>query len=222
MRIGGKKENETNSRTGRSAGRKLLLTTKKTGIHAGKLLLDLLYPPRCPICDRILSRRERLCCAGCEKKLPRVIGPVCMKCGKMIEREEDEYCEDCRKYAHVFTRGTAAFAYTGAMRHSVYRMKAENRRDYLDFYADAMAPGTDHRGTDALAKKMETRLQSVGAAGKETGRADRNSDRRFMGILLQKDESAENVEPKRAGKKSIRLLYTSEAGKMLSQCIDRG
>lgn len=139
MRIGGKKENEINSRTGRSAGRKLLLTAKKTGIHAGKLLLDLLYPPRCPICDRILSRRERLCCAGCEKKLPRVIGPVCMKCGKMIEREADEYCEDCRKYAHVFTRGTAAFAYTGAMRHSVYRMKAENRRDYLDFYADAMA-----------------------------------------------------------------------------------
>lgn len=139
MRIGGKKENEINSRTGRSAGRKLLLTAKKTGIHAGKLLLDLLYPPRCPICDRILSRKEGLCCAGCEKKLPRVVGPVCMKCGKMIEREEDEYCEDCRKYAHVFTRGTAAFAYTGAMRHSVYRMKAENRRDYLDFYADAMA-----------------------------------------------------------------------------------
>ena len=105
MRIGRKKENETNSRTGRNAGRKLLLTAKKTGIHAGKLLLDLLYPPRCPICDRILSRREGLCCAGCEKKLPRVVGPVCMKCGKMIEREEDVVLRRLQKIcACVYTR----------------------------------------------------------------------------------------------------------------------
>ena len=134
MRLNGSKRNRINSEERRSAGANLLLAAKK----AGNLLLDLLYPPRCPICDRILNRKEGRCCAKCEKKLPWIAGPTCMKCGKMIDREEDEYCEDCGKYAHAVTRGAAAFAYTGALRHSVYRMKAENRRDYLDFYADAM------------------------------------------------------------------------------------
>lgn len=134
MRLHGRKKIRIHSEEHQSAGANLLLTAKK----AGNLLLDLLYPRRCPVCDQILNRKEGLCCAACEKKLPWIDGPTCMKCGKMIEHEEDEYCGDCRKYAHAFTRGTAAFAYTGALRHSVYRMKAENRRDYLEFYADAM------------------------------------------------------------------------------------
>ena len=134
MRLHGSKKIRIHSGEHQSAGASLLLTAKK----AGNLLLDLLYPPRCPLCDQILNRKEGLCCAACEKKLPWIDEPTCMKCGKMIEREEEEYCGDCRKYTHAFTRGTAAFAYTGALRHSVYRMKAENRRDYLDFYADAM------------------------------------------------------------------------------------
>lgn len=61
-----------------------------------------------------------------------------MKCGKPISRMDVEYCPDCAKYAHVFDRGTAAFTYTGRLRQSVYRMKADNRREYLDFYAVAM------------------------------------------------------------------------------------
>ena len=36
-------------------------------------------------------------------------------------------------------RGQPPSVYTGAMRRSVYRMKADNRRDYLDFYAVLMA-----------------------------------------------------------------------------------
>lgn len=111
---------------------------KKVLVRAGRGLLDLLYPPRCPICDRILGRKDGLCCRECEKKLPVITEPTCMKCGKMIVSEEEEYCEDCKRYRHRFDQGRAAFAYTGMLRHSVYRMKAENRRDYLEFYADAM------------------------------------------------------------------------------------
>lgn len=134
MRPDREKKTWTNKETPGNTAARLRAAAKE----AGNLLLDLFYPPRCPICDRILKRKEGLCCAACEKKLPWILEPTCMKCGKMIEREEDEYCGDCRTYAHVFDRGTAAFAYIGALRHSVYRMKAENRRDYLDFYADAM------------------------------------------------------------------------------------
>ncbi len=60
-----------------------------------------------------------------------------MKCGKPVDQEE-EYCEDCLKYRHLFDCGRAAFLYTGEMRKSIYRMKFQNRRDYLDFYAASM------------------------------------------------------------------------------------
>ncbi len=118
--------------------RKVNEKKKKTRICIGERLLNLLYPPRCPLCDQILTGKDGLCCRKCEKDLPWISGPTCMKCGKMIAEEEEEFCDDCRRYHHRFDRGTAAFAYTGQLRHSIYRMKAENRRDYLDFYADAM------------------------------------------------------------------------------------
>jgi ComF family protein len=103
-----------------------------------KELLSFLYPPRCVCCDTVLKKKEEGCCPRCAAKLPRITGPVCMKCGKPVADERQEYCADCRKYHHDFDRGTAAFLYTGAMRQSVYRMKACNRRDYLPFYAEAM------------------------------------------------------------------------------------
>ncbi len=107
--------------------------------RTGEILLDLLFPRRCPLCDGILAEKERLCCRECEGKLPWVRGPVCMKCGKPVSGGEQELCGDCRVIRHSFDRGAAAFTYTGEMRQSVYRMKFENRRDYLDFYGEAMA-----------------------------------------------------------------------------------
>lgn len=125
----------------------------------GQTLLDLLYPPRCPICDEVLSRTWRRaqperagsrklqgisrpvgfrCCPDCEAALPWVDEPACMKCGKPLADESREYCEACMEQRHFFDRGVAAFVYTGALRHSVYRMKAANRRDYLPFFAESM------------------------------------------------------------------------------------
>lgn len=104
----------------------------------GELLLDFLYPPRCPICDEILQTKE-LCCPKCAKALPWVREPACMKCGKPVGSWEQEYCPDCQKVQHFFDQGAAAFTYTGKLRHSVYRMKAENRRDYIAFYGESMA-----------------------------------------------------------------------------------
>ncbi|MDO4321252.1 MAG: ComF family protein [Lachnospiraceae bacterium] len=116
-------------------------TLAGSGIHNKSVkndLLALLYPPRCVCCDRILGVREGGCCSECAARLPWISGPSCMKCGKPVETQEQEYCEDCRRYPHEFDRGAAAFTYTGMMRRSVYRMKHENRRDYLSFYAEAM------------------------------------------------------------------------------------
>lgn len=101
--------------------------------------MNLLYPPRCPICDEVLDIRWKRCCPSCAKALPWVGENACMKCGKPVGDEGQEYCEDCQKQAHYYDRGVAAFTYTGALRHSVYRMKSSNRREYVPFFAESMS-----------------------------------------------------------------------------------
>ena len=63
----------------------------------------------------------------------------------MIERQEQEYCSDCKRQNRYFDGGAAAFVYTGEMRRCVYRMKFGNRRDYIDFYAEAMVTACEKK-----------------------------------------------------------------------------
>lgn len=103
-----------------------------------KQTLDILYPRRCPICETILTDGRKIC-PECRKKLPFVKEPLCKKCGKPLERETQEYCGDCQKGQHEFVCGRSVFIYERALRRSINRMKFSNRREYLDFYAEAMA-----------------------------------------------------------------------------------
>lgn len=105
----------------------------------GKDILDLLYPPRCPICERILLRREGLVCLECRKNLPYIEEPLCKKCGKPLYNPEQEYCLDCEEQSHEFTCGRSIFLYEKKFRRSVQRMKFGNHREYLNFYAEEMA-----------------------------------------------------------------------------------
>ena len=97
-------------------------------------ILDLLYPPRCPICDRIVLPGEGLC-SECEKKVPLVKEPVCKKCGKQLSNQRKEYCMDCSKKARSFTQGKALWIYEKGVRESLYRFKYQNRREYATVYA---------------------------------------------------------------------------------------
>lgn len=106
---------------------------------AADALLDLLYPRRCPICEKILEKKEGLVCGKCRERLPYIREPLCKKCGKPLNRQEQEYCPDCGKTEHEFVCGRSIFLYEKEFRRSVHRMKFQNRREYLDFYAREMA-----------------------------------------------------------------------------------
>lgn len=109
------------------------------------MLLKLLYPPVCPICDRVLPQRltddgiGRIC-AHCEPTLIRVREPFCMRCGKPLAARGSarEYCEDCTRHAHSFTQGRASFVYSGAVIGTMHRFKYSNRRDYAPVLAREM------------------------------------------------------------------------------------
>ena len=104
-------------------------------------IVQIFLPRRCPLCDTILEEPQKLICGDCKKKLPRTSNAKaqCMKCSRPIEDEREAYCAACSKTAHAFEQAHAVFTYEKEMRKSVLRMKFENRREYLDFYAQAMA-----------------------------------------------------------------------------------
>ncbi len=100
---------------------------------------DVLFPRRCPVCGGIVSPRGALICPGCVKKLEPVHGPVCKKCGKEISSDQTEYCRDCVRHMRSFEEGRALLNYNEAARISLAAVKYKNKREYLDFYASAMA-----------------------------------------------------------------------------------
>lgn len=94
--------------------------------------IDLLFPRRCPVCDRVLPVGT-LICPPCTDKLKTIRTPFCRKCGKGLADEREEYCADCRQTRHFYTEGRALYEYP-CIRRSMYRFKYKGRREYAEFY----------------------------------------------------------------------------------------
>lgn len=105
-------------------------------LYAG--VLELLYPRRCPVCSEIVMPKGNLICPGCMEKLSVVRRPVCKCCGKEIVSPEAEYCCDCTRHSRSFDSGMALINYDDTASRSMAQVKYHGRREYLDFYAEAI------------------------------------------------------------------------------------
>ena len=101
------------------------------------LLLDLIFPRRCAVCDTVLPWGEKEICKECKVKMEYLEGSTCFKCGKPVKYDE-EYCYDCQTREHYFICGGAVFSYE-YIRLSLYRFKYSGRREYAGFYGRQMA-----------------------------------------------------------------------------------
>ncbi|HOO27358.1 MAG TPA: ComF family protein [Lachnospiraceae bacterium] len=99
-------------------------------------LVDLLFPPRCPVCHEIVLPKGEKVCPKCRSRLYYVKEPYCMKCGKPLKNDEKEFCGDCERRAHFFTEGRAVFVYDETMRKSIYQFKYGGRQEYAGFYGE--------------------------------------------------------------------------------------
>ena len=106
---------------------------------AASVLLDALFPRRCPICGDIVMPKGDLICPSCHEKLSYVKSPVCLKCGKEVISRTIEYCFDCSRHPRSFEYGIALLNYNEAAAHSMAAVKYKNKREYLDFYTEAAA-----------------------------------------------------------------------------------
>ena len=96
-------------------------------------IVELLYPPRCPICDRCIPSDE-LICEECAKLIRPIEEECCKKCGKTLADKDRIYCFDCSKKIHYFDRNYALFEYKD-IKKSLYRFKYAGRAEYGRYYA---------------------------------------------------------------------------------------
>lgn len=109
----------------------------KKKYRISEIVLDLMFPPRCPLCDHVIEFRKGDICGKCVKRVKPVSGSVCMKCGKPLE-EEKEYCFDCKTKKHLYVQGISAFEYRDIAA-SIYRFKYGGRQEYAAFFGRCMA-----------------------------------------------------------------------------------
>lgn len=107
--------------------------------------LDILFPRRCPVCSQIVMPKGDLICPGCMKKLSWVRRPTCKKCGKEVISDTIEYCYDCTKHKRSFDYGLSLINYDDIASRSMAQIKYNNKREYLDFYSEAMFRGLGPR-----------------------------------------------------------------------------
>ncbi len=93
-------------------------------------VLDLLYPPFCPGCDRELLGEDatgaRLpLCLGCEGKLEPLVEPFCQICGQSFEsgNEDGFRCSNCGSRKFDFEFAIAPYLAQGMLRDLVHRFK---------------------------------------------------------------------------------------------------
>lgn len=91
-------------------------------------ILDLLYPPRCAFCRRLLPDGVRGVCAFCEKKLPYVPADAQIRSLKNIEK--------C----------IVPLYYEGSVRESLHRYKFSSMTAYADIYSEFMGKCIDENG----------------------------------------------------------------------------
>lgn len=112
----------------------------------------ILFPNRCPMCDRAITGDRVGFCPDCEKQLVLISGRVCPGCGRPLE-EEEAICKDCKGINHSFLGGRIVFSYK-QISGSIYRFKYMNRPAYAGNYAiyvnKVLGPWLKDMNPDAL------------------------------------------------------------------------
>ena len=101
-------------------------------------VLDLVFPPLCPVCRALLSagRRDPLC-GACWQAMERIGPPWCRCCG--IPLGIEGLCGPCRRRRPHFAYARAAARYGGLVREAIHALKFGGRRGLANPLGDLVA-----------------------------------------------------------------------------------
>lgn len=127
-------------------------------------IIDLIFPPRCPICRRLMEGSHPPgVCPQCQGEIKFIESPLCSLCGLPFTADEgeDHLCGSCLTEKRYFTTARAVAIYQGALREAIPRFKyrmhsplaktlgsilANNCQRFLDLFAyDLVIPVPLHK-----------------------------------------------------------------------------
>lgn len=88
--------------------------------EAGRALLDLLYPPRCPGCGRLGA----LFCPACQARIEPLPTAVCHRCGGPVRAPG--LCETCRDTPSHLDAIFSAAVFAHPLRDAIHELKYNN------------------------------------------------------------------------------------------------
>jgi ComF family protein len=101
-----------------------ILVTIAERVHEfGRILLDLLYPPRCVGCGQVGT----FYCDACFDATPLLTLPVCPLCGR--PQKEAEPCVRCVHESLRIDGIRSAAPFEGTLREAIHRLKYNHTRD---------------------------------------------------------------------------------------------
>ncbi len=94
--------------------------------------IDLIYPPRCPICQAFLEEQkaeerdhEIPFCEGCSSSFIQITSPLCPVCGRPFAAGtvSDHVCENCLRKRPFFEKARAPYLYEGSLLNAIHEFK---------------------------------------------------------------------------------------------------
>lgn len=93
--------------------------------------LEILFPPRCIFCDRIISQNKKIC-GMCNAYKYTIGNNICVKCGRDIEN-----CL-CKGNELFFERCIAPFYFSDVIRDSIHKFKFKENQHKTKVFANFM------------------------------------------------------------------------------------
>lgn len=113
-----------------------------------KSLMDLVFPPRCLICQTFLqdhpashSGRELAFCNACFQDFKEIQSPICLLCGRPFSDgiAADRVCEDCLRKRPSFDMARAPYLYDGPLMTAIQELKYAHRSHLADSLGSLLA-----------------------------------------------------------------------------------
>lgn len=111
------------------------------------MVVDFLFPPACPYCDKIIDSRQ-IMCDSCFEKIRFIKAPKCYRCSKPLPTsatsDEKLLCTDCLAKRPVYDLARSCFVYDSFSRQTILKLKYFDRTDLRLFFAHyLMLSGAD-------------------------------------------------------------------------------
>ena len=108
-------------------------------------MIDVIYPPRCPLCRDFIQDVQRQdesasICPVCFDAFHSVTPPICPVCGTPLDKsQEDHWCGNCLKERPHYEATHACYLYEGAVMDAIHQFKYGSKSGLSKFLGPLLA-----------------------------------------------------------------------------------